>query len=81
MSHDAEEPVRVVDVGDQKKKAIKRFKRGESGKLSAEVAETISDAVALAQERSGKTVVPVILLYERKPRKRRRLGLFGLRLS
>jgi len=61
----------VLDVGKQKKKRISQLKRGE-GALRAK----IDAAVREAQARLGqsKEVVPVVVLYRKKD-KRRAKGL------
>jgi hypothetical protein len=62
----------MVDLGKVKRKHIKRLKRGE-GKLADEVLDVL-DGVAdeLGEDFAGATLVPVVLIYERKPKKSRR---------
>ena len=67
----------VVDLGSRKKKRIKQLKRGE-GPLVEEVYEAVEavlDELGEPEESAGRTIVPVVLLYRRKPKKRKR-GLF-----
>ncbi len=67
----------LVELGKQKPKQIKALKRGE-GKLMNEVAEVLEEvAVNLGDEVEGKTLVPVILVYEKK-RKKKEYRLFNL---
>lgn len=62
----------VVDLGKVKRKHVKRLKRGE-GKLADEVLDVLDEVVAeLGDELEGATLVPVVMVYERKPKQRRR---------
>jgi hypothetical protein len=63
----------VLDLGRQKKSAIREFKQG-SGPLLDQVQESAREAVA-QRATAGKEAVPVIIVY-RKRNKRRR-GLLG----
>jgi hypothetical protein len=66
------EPI-IVNLGKQKKKRIRQLKRGDA------VAK-IDQAIHLAQSRvgEGKEIVPVVILYRKKDRRRRRgVSLFG----
>lgn len=61
----------IVDLGKTKRKHIKRLKRGH-GRLMEEVVDVMDEIVeALAEEVDGKTLVPVIIVYEKKPKQRR----------
>ncbi|HVS66881.1 MAG TPA: hypothetical protein VMT85_25620 [Thermoanaerobaculia bacterium] len=63
-------PPIIIDLGKQKRKRIKALKEGR-GPLMAEVAETMGELVRqLGEEAGNEELVPVIVLYERKPRKR-----------
>jgi len=66
----------VIDLGRTSAKRVKRLRKGQ-GKLMREVGEILDEvAVALGDELNGKTVLPVIMIYQKKRgRKRRRLIL------
>jgi hypothetical protein len=68
----------VVDLGKTKKKDLRALKLGE-GKLMAEVHSVLEELRANSTELAGKTLVPVVILY-RKPPKRTvaRMLPFGL---
>ena len=62
----------VVDLGKVKRKAVKRLKRGR-GKLIDEAYQVMAEVEAnLGDEATNKELLPVIILYEKKPKKRRR---------
>lgn len=62
----------VVDLGKVRRKHVKALKRGE-GKLVDEVVDVLDDVVEeVGDELAGSTLVPVVLIYERKPKSRRR---------
>ena len=62
----------IVDLGEVKRKHIKRLKRGE-GRLTGEVLDIVDEvADVLADDLAGSTLVPIVLIYERKPKKNRR---------
>ncbi len=62
----------VVDLGKVKRKHVKALKRGE-GKLADEVLEVLDEVVEeLGDELEGATLVPVVMIYERKPKQKRR---------
>lgn len=62
----------VVDLGKVKRKRVKQLKRGE-GRLADEVLEVLDEVVEeLGTDLDGATLVPVVMIYERKPKKRRR---------
>jgi hypothetical protein len=68
------EPV-VLDVGKQKQKRIKQLKRGE-GSLRSKIDAAVREAQSRVGE--GKEVIPVIVLYRKKDRRRAKgLGMFG----
>ncbi len=66
----------VIDLGKLKRKEAKRLKRME--RLPAEVARAVEEVrERLGVEAEGKTLLPVVVLFEKKPKKRKRaLGLF-----
>jgi hypothetical protein len=61
----------IIDLGKQKSRSIWELKKGE-GKLWEEVLD-VADEVKemLGAEAEGKVFIPVILLYQEKPRQRR----------
>ena len=61
----------VIDLGKTKRKHIKRLKRGE-GKIMDEVVDVMDEIVdVLGEEVDGKTLVPVIIVYEEKSKQKR----------
>ncbi len=71
-------PPVVMDLGKTKKKLIRALKKGE-GELMEEVAAAV-EAVRenLGAEAEGKVLTPVVIIYERKVR--RKTGLFPFTL-
>lgn len=66
----------ILNVGKQRKRRIRQLKRGE-GRLAQKVDLTLGQVRSmLGAELEGKAVIPVILLYRKKSRGRRGLGLF-----
>jgi hypothetical protein len=60
----------VIDLGKQRPKLVKQLKEGR-GKLWDEVADVIDEVgEQLGAEANGKTLVPIILVYRKKPRRR-----------
>ncbi len=65
----------VVDLGQVKAKHIKRLKRGE-GRLMDEVVDVMDEIVeALGEEVDGKTLVPIVMVYEEKSKRSRSITL------
>jgi len=60
-------PAAVVDLGKQTKKRIKKLRQGE-GPLPVELEAAIREATLRLG--SDKTIVPVVILYEKKPKRR-----------
>ena len=59
-------PPIIVDLGKQRSKRIKALERGR-GKLMDEVTDVLAQVhTSLGDEAEGKTLVPIIVLYERK---------------
>jgi hypothetical protein len=57
----------IVNLGKAKKKRIKQLKKGD-GKLMREVAEALLKVEQdMSAQLAGKTVVPIIVVVERKP--------------
>lgn len=64
----------VIDFGKVRRKQIKELKRG-SGKLADEVRQVATEvSERLGAEAEGKEIVPVVVVYRRK-RKKRKGGL------
>ena len=73
---DVTEPI-IINLGKQKPKRIKNLLKGR-GKLWFEVQDVIDEVgELLSDELEGKTVVPLVLVYGKKPKKKKSLGLFG----
>ena len=71
------EPI-IINLGSQKRKRIKRLLRGR-GKLWNEVEGVVEEVTTMLEEElEGKTVVPLVMVYRRKPKRKRSLGIFGL---
>ena len=64
----------IVSLGKKKRKAIKQLKRGK-GSAMTEVMDVIDQVQeTLGAQAEGKILVPVVVIYQRKPRRFR--GLF-----
>ena len=62
----------VVDLGKVRRKHVKRLKRGE-GKLADEIVDVMDEVVeTLGDELADATLVPLVMIYERKPKKSKR---------
>ncbi len=73
MSEAPPEPIVpiVLDLGKVKRKRIKKLKRG-TGPLLDEVHEAVATVQQeLGQQAAGRELVPLVLLYERKRKKKR----------
>jgi len=76
--HSLAERLIVIDLGKAKRKRIKALKRGR-GKLMGEVADALNEASneinsRLGEEAANGLLVPVVLVYRRK-RKRKGKGI------
>ena len=61
----------IVDLGREKARRIRDLKRGE-GELWDEVLDVIDEVKdMLGDEAEGKTLVPIILVYQKRARRRR----------
>ena len=61
----------IVDLGKQKSKKVKDLKKGE-GELWDEVMDVVDEAKEmLGEDADGKVLIPVIILYEKKPKRTR----------
>ena len=70
------EPI-IIKLGKQNKKRIKRLMQGQ-GKLWYEVEGVIDEVGAmLGDELEGKSIVPLILVYREKPKRKRPRNMFG----
>jgi hypothetical protein len=62
----------VVDLGKIRRKHVKLLKQGE-GRLVEEVLDVLDEVVEeLGDDLEGSSLVPIVMIYERKPKKRRR---------
>ncbi len=76
LDFEVTEPI-IIDLGKQKRKRIKRLMEGR-GKLWFEVEDVIDEVGSmLGDELEGKTMVPLVLVYRRKPKQKRSRGMFG----
>jgi hypothetical protein len=70
------EPI-IINMGKQKRKRIKRLLSGR-GKLWNEIEGVIEEVGSqLDDELEGKTLVPLIMVYRRRPKRKRARGIFG----
>ncbi len=66
---DVQPPV-VVDLGKKSRKKIKKLKSAR-GPLAAEVGAIVAETIAqMGDDAEGKTFVPVVMVYRKKPKKR-----------
>lgn len=71
------EPI-IINMGKQRRKRIKRLLAGR-GKLWSEVEGVIEEVSAqLGEDLEGKTIVPLVLVYRRRPNRKRARGIFGI---
>jgi hypothetical protein len=61
-------PPLIIDLGKQGRKKIKQLKKGE-GPLAEEIQATIDEVKAQAGDRLPENAWPVIIVYEKKPKK------------
>jgi hypothetical protein len=61
----------VVDLGTEKSKTLRALKNGE-GPLLADVARVVDEVRARSPELAGKEVVPVVIIYRKKPSRKSR---------
>jgi len=62
----------VIDLGKTRRKRIKQLKRGR-GKLVDETRDVVEELRdSLGAEAAGKELVPVVIVYRRKEKRRRR---------
>jgi hypothetical protein len=61
----------IIDLGRQKPRDLKDLKKGE-GKLWDEVLDIIEEVKdQLGEKADGKVLLPVIMIYQKKPKRRR----------
>jgi|SRR5687768_10769874 hypothetical protein len=61
----------IIDLGRQKRRALKNLKRGE-GRLWEDVLDVVEEVKdLLGTDAEGKVLVPVILIYRERSRRRR----------
>jgi len=71
------EPI-IINLGKQKRKRIKSLLKGR-GKLLNEVEDAVVEVTSmLGEELEGKAVIPLVLVYQKKPKRKRLGGMFGL---
>jgi hypothetical protein len=59
----------VVDLGKEKSKKLRDLKNGE-GPLMQEVARVVEEVRAKSSELANKELVPVVIIYRKKPKRR-----------
>jgi hypothetical protein len=68
----------VLDLGKASRKNIRQLKEGQ-GKLLTDVQDALKEVTnSLGDKADGKQLVPVVLVYRKKARKRRGGGLLPL---
>jgi hypothetical protein len=64
----------ILDLGKKKKRQLRDLKRGR-GRLMDDVEETLEEVRAnLGAQAQDKELVPVIMIYKKKSKRRRGLG-------
>jgi len=61
----------VVDLGKEKSKTLRALKNGE-GPLMQDVARVLDEVRARSSELAGKELVPVVIIYRKKPSRKSR---------
>jgi hypothetical protein len=70
ISTEMTQPV-IIDLGKQKKRILKNLKVGK-GKLWDEVFEVVEEVKdTLGADADGKVLVPIIMIYREKPKRKR----------
>ena len=63
----------ILDLGKKKRRALKALKRGR-GRLLDEVEQSLDEVrIGLGSGIEGKQIVPIVLIYKRKIKRRRGL--------
>jgi hypothetical protein len=66
----------VLDLGKTKRKNVKNLKQGR-GKLLADIEDAMKEvSTSLGDQADGKQLIPVVLIYRKKSRRRGRGGFF-----
>jgi hypothetical protein len=61
----------IIDLGKEKSRALKNLKKGE-GKLWDEVLDVVEEVKdMLGMDADGKVLVPIVLIYRERSRRRR----------
>ncbi len=69
---DMTQPI-IVDLGKQKPGKLKDLKKGE-GELWDEALNVVEEVKEmLGEDAEGKVLVPIVMLYEKKPKRRARI--------
>lgn len=64
----------VLDLGKASRKRVRQLKRGQ-GRLLEDVQDALTEVTAtLGEQAEGKQIVPVVLMYRKRNRKRGRRG-------
>jgi len=64
----------IIDLGKTKRKKARQLKKGR-GTLLGDVQDALNEvATSMGEQASGKQLVPVVLLYEKKRKGRNRAG-------
>lgn len=66
----------VVDLGKEKSKTLRALKNGE-GPLMEDIAHVLDEARAKSSELAGKELVPIVIVYRKKPKRKSR-GMLSL---
>lgn len=68
----------ILDLGKTKCKNIKQLRQGR-GKLLGDVDDAMKEIIgSLGDQADGKQLVPVVLVYKKKAKKKRGGGLFPI---
>jgi len=67
-------PPIVVDLGKEKSQNLRALKNGE-GPLMDDVAGVLDEVRARSSELAGKELVPVVIIYRKKPKRKSRAML------
>ena len=61
----------ILDMGKKKRRALKDLRRGR-GRLMDEVEQSLDEVrIGLGEEMAGKQIVPIVLVYKKKSKKRK----------
>ena len=71
-------PSLLVDLGKAKRSRVRNLKRGK-GRLMDKVESAIDETIdELGAEAGGKTILPVVVIVERRPKKRKGNSILDL---